>query len=136
MTGIDSLPQERAAEALREGGLRSYKDQLAFGAHVLVMMGTFYAVGHVAGGAWRPLPAYVRACPFALCQQDVSASAMESAGQGRHRCVRLEGTTQLSSQLGRQKLGRSAGDALHRGNTPMPDPEVALRCCRRERPAG
>ncbi len=43
-----------------EGGLRSYKDQLAFGAHVLVMMGTFYAVGHVAGGAVRPVPAYVR----------------------------------------------------------------------------
>jgi hypothetical protein len=62
--------QERAAEALREGGLRSYKDQLAFGAHVLVMMGTFYAVGHVAGG-WRPLPAYVRVCPSAACRRDV-----------------------------------------------------------------
>ena len=58
-----SMRQERAADALREGGLRSYKDQLAFGAHVLVMMGTFYAVGHVAGGAWRPLPAYVRPDP-------------------------------------------------------------------------
>ena len=83
-TQLNLLTQERAAEALREGGLRSYKDQLAFGAHVLVMMGTFYALGHVAGGALRPLPAYVRACLSRLCQARVKISLHVT---GRHRCV-------------------------------------------------
>ena len=41
--------QERAAATAAEGVFRSFKDQLAFGIHVLVMMGTFYALGHVAG---------------------------------------------------------------------------------------
>lgn len=41
--------QERAAATAAEGLFRSFKDQLSFGIHVLVMMGTFYALGHVAG---------------------------------------------------------------------------------------
>ena len=46
--------QERAAEALRNGALQTYKQQISFGLHVIVMMGTFYAVGHVAGTAMSP----------------------------------------------------------------------------------
>ena len=46
--------QERAAEALRSGALQTYKQQISFGLHVIVMMGTFYAVGHVAGTAMSP----------------------------------------------------------------------------------
>lgn len=54
------LLQERAAADLREGGLHTYKQQLSFGVHVILMMAAFFAVGHVAGGAVRPHPAYVR----------------------------------------------------------------------------
>ena len=46
--------QERAAATAAEGVFRSFKDQLAFGIHVLVMMGTFYALGHVAGRGLSP----------------------------------------------------------------------------------
>lgn len=38
---------ERDAEALREGGMRTYKQQLNFGVQVIVMMGSFYAMGHI-----------------------------------------------------------------------------------------
>lgn len=43
--------QERAAEALRSGSLQTYKQQISFGLHVIVMMGTFFAVGYIAGTA-------------------------------------------------------------------------------------
>jgi hypothetical protein len=42
---------ERAAAKASEGGLATYRQQMSFGMHVLVMMGTFYAFGHVAGMA-------------------------------------------------------------------------------------
>ena len=42
---------ERQAEAMREGGLVTYKQQLSFGLHILAMMAAFYALGHVAGMA-------------------------------------------------------------------------------------
>ena len=64
--------QERAAATAAEGVFRSFKDQLAFGIHVLVMMGTFYALGHVAGRGLSPKTSVVgstkRCCPllFAL----------------------------------------------------------------------
>lgn len=45
------LSQELKAEALKEGALRTFKQQISFGLHVLVMMGTFYVFGHVAGAA-------------------------------------------------------------------------------------
>lgn len=45
----DVTEKERAAATAAEGLFRSFKDQLSFGIHVLVMMGTFYALGHVAG---------------------------------------------------------------------------------------
>ena len=38
--------QERAAKEATEGAFVTYKQQLGFGVHVLVMMGTFYALGH------------------------------------------------------------------------------------------
>ena len=57
--------QERAAEALRSGALQTYKQQISFGLHVLVMMGTFYAVGHVAGTAMSPKTSVVSAALFA-----------------------------------------------------------------------
>ena len=37
---------------------------MGFGVHVAVMMGTFYAMGHVAGGALHPNPIYVRQSLF------------------------------------------------------------------------
>lgn len=42
---------ELKAEALKGGALRTFKQQISFGLHVLVMMGTFYVFGHVAGAA-------------------------------------------------------------------------------------
>ena len=51
--------QERAAEALRSGALQTYKQQISFGLHVVVMMGTFFAVGYVAGTALSPKLAVV-----------------------------------------------------------------------------
>ena len=51
--------QERAAQDLREGGLQTYKQQMSFGVHVILMMAAFYAVGHTAGGAISTHPAYV-----------------------------------------------------------------------------
>lgn len=51
--------QERAAAALRSGALQTYKQQMSFGLHVIVMMGTFYAVGHIAGTALSPRTAVV-----------------------------------------------------------------------------
>lgn len=51
--------QERAAEALRSGALQTYKQQISFGLHVIVMMGTFFAVGYIAGTALSPNMAVV-----------------------------------------------------------------------------
>lgn len=47
----DITRHEREAKAAAEGGLVTYRQQLSFGLHVLVMMGSFYAFGHVAGTA-------------------------------------------------------------------------------------
>lgn len=54
--------QERAAEALRSGALQTYKQQISFGLHVIVMMGTFFAVGYIAGTALSPKLAVVSCC--------------------------------------------------------------------------
>lgn len=51
--------QERRAQAATEGGFVTFKQQMSFGVHVLVMMGAFYAMGHVAGGALASKPAFV-----------------------------------------------------------------------------
>lgn len=40
--------QERQAEALRQGGLITYKDQMSYGVHIVVVMGVFYLMGHLA----------------------------------------------------------------------------------------
>lgn len=53
--------QERDAKEAAENSLITYKEQLGFGVHVLVMMGTLYAVGHVAGMSLSKNKAYVRA---------------------------------------------------------------------------
>ncbi|KAA6425417.1 MAG: hypothetical protein FRX49_04910, partial [Trebouxia sp. A1-2] len=58
----DVTKQERAAAALRSGALQTYKQQISFGLHVIVMMGTFYAVGHIAGTALSPRTAVRAAC--------------------------------------------------------------------------
>lgn len=54
-----SVMQERAADALRSGALHTYKQQISFGLHVIVMMGTFFAVGYIAGTALSPNMAVV-----------------------------------------------------------------------------
>ena len=54
--------QERAAEALRSGALQTYKQQISFGLHVIVMMGTFFAVGYIAGTALSANLAVVGLC--------------------------------------------------------------------------
>ena len=56
--GLACLQERRAREAT-ESNYGSYKQQISWGVHVLVMMATLYAVGHVAGGALNPNPAYV-----------------------------------------------------------------------------
>lgn len=56
--------QERAAEALRSGSLQTYKQQISFGLHVIVMMGTFFAVGYIAGTALSPKLAVVGPLPL------------------------------------------------------------------------
>ena len=45
----DVTTAERAAQALSERGFATYKLQMSFGLHVVVMMGAFYAFGHIAG---------------------------------------------------------------------------------------
>ncbi|KAK9804939.1 hypothetical protein WJX73_001051 [Symbiochloris irregularis] len=45
----DITKEERNAKEAAENSLVTYKEQLGFGVHVVVMMGTLYAVGHVAG---------------------------------------------------------------------------------------
>ena len=66
-TSESSVMQERAADALRSGALQTYKQQISFGLHVIVMMGTFFAVGYIAGTAISPNMAVVGAftCAFA-----------------------------------------------------------------------
>jgi hypothetical protein len=52
--------QEDKARERAEGGFVTFRQQASFGLHLLVMMGTFYAMGHVAGGALTGKPTYVR----------------------------------------------------------------------------
>ena len=40
--------QEKAADAAVESALGSYKDQLGYGFHIIVVMGVFYLIGHLA----------------------------------------------------------------------------------------
>jgi len=51
--------EERAAIAASEGGLNTYKLQMSFGLHVIVMMFAFYLFGHLAGMALTPNKVYV-----------------------------------------------------------------------------
>ena len=67
--------QERAAAALRSGALQTYKQQISFGLHVVVMMGTFYAVGHIAGTALSPKTSVVGSS-FALFLVQLAALCM------------------------------------------------------------
>ncbi len=46
--------QERQADEKAARGLHTFKQQMSFGLHVAVMMGTFYAFGHVLGLAVGP----------------------------------------------------------------------------------
>lgn len=52
--------QERKATEAAQSNYGTYKQQLSFGIHVAAMMGTLYALGHVAGGALHPNPIFVR----------------------------------------------------------------------------
>jgi hypothetical protein len=54
--------QERAAKEASEGAFVTYKQQMGFGVHVLVMMGTFYALGHTAVANMTSSKAHVRPC--------------------------------------------------------------------------
>ncbi|KAK9811229.1 hypothetical protein WJX72_000326 [[Myrmecia] bisecta] len=55
---LDVTEEERKAQAASEGGLNTYKEQMSFGLHVIVMMGTFYALGHVAALGLSSKPAH------------------------------------------------------------------------------
>ncbi len=55
-----AVSQERQAREQAEGGFGTFRQQMSFGVHVVVMMGAFYAMGHVAGGALGSKPAFVR----------------------------------------------------------------------------
>lgn len=52
--------QERAAKEAKESAFVTYRQQLGFGVHVLVMMGTLYAVGHAAIANTGYSPALVK----------------------------------------------------------------------------
>ena len=67
--------QERQAREAKEGGLQTYKQQISYGVHVSVMMGTFYAAGHYGAQAVSARPVNVR--PW------VAAALV--AAQARHR---------------------------------------------------
>ena len=47
----DVAAGERDAAAASARGLQTYRQQLSFGLHVVVMMGAFYLFGHLAGTA-------------------------------------------------------------------------------------
>lgn len=63
--GADSLSlllllwQERRAQAIREGGLVTYKDQLSYGLHIVVVLAVFYALGYLAASRISPKPTLV-----------------------------------------------------------------------------
>mmetsp|Transcript_8917 Transcript_8917/g.29488 ORF Transcript_8917/g.29488 Transcript_8917/m.29488 type:complete len:212 (+) Transcript_8917:58-693(+) len=53
----DVTKAEREAVAIAEGGgMRTYKEQLGFGLHVIAMMGTCFAIGHVGARGLRDDP--------------------------------------------------------------------------------
>lgn len=54
----DVTSAERKAREASQTNYGTYKQQLSFGVHVTVMMGTLYAVGHMAGGALHPDPIF------------------------------------------------------------------------------
>lgn len=64
-----AVSQERQAREQAEGGFGTFRQQMSFGVHVVVMMGAFYAMGHVAGGALGSKPAFVRVLlnPVSMC---------------------------------------------------------------------
>ena len=51
--------QEREIEERKNFSLVSYREQLGFGLHIVVVMGTLYAVGHYAGKHLSSNPAHV-----------------------------------------------------------------------------
>lgn len=65
MKQLHLCSQERHAQAVKEGGLVTYKDQLSYGVHVVVVMGVFYGIGHMAAGSFSPKPSMAR--PLLLC---------------------------------------------------------------------
>lgn len=52
--------QERQARDAKEGGVQSYRQQISYGVHVSVMMGTFYAAGFYGAKAVSENPVHVR----------------------------------------------------------------------------
>ncbi len=68
-----ALGQERDAAAASEGGLVTFRQQMGYGVHVLVMMGTFYALGHYAAAHVSRSAAHVR--PLSLPRRKESCVA-------------------------------------------------------------
>ena len=56
---VRGLLQERKAKDAKEGGLQTYKQQISYGIHVSVMMGTFYAAGHYGAQSLSDNPVHV-----------------------------------------------------------------------------
>ena len=111
--------QEDQARARAEGGFVTFRQQASFGLHMLVMMGTFYAMGHVAGGALTGQPAFV-GCPAShslTCRQCAAYGCSACpGGMTRHRNVVFSHcicapTTEAGRWPGWPHSRHAAGDA-------------------------
>ena len=59
--------QERKAEAMKEGGLVTYKDQMSYGLHIIIVMAVFYIIGHLVASSLSSKTSMVRIAPYTLC---------------------------------------------------------------------
>ena len=80
--------QERDAAAASEGGLVTFRQQMGFGIHVLVMMGTFYALGHYAAAHVSRSAAHVRTPMRTMCKMYHHKSAPAASSSAVCPCKR------------------------------------------------
>lgn len=74
---ICSIAQERRAEALRQGGLVTYKNQASYGLHVIVVMAVFYLMGHLIASRISDKAGLVRICLSAASKHSCTVSVWE-----------------------------------------------------------
>ena len=60
--------QERKADALKEGGLVTYKDQMSYGLHIIIVMAVFYIIGHLVASSLSSKTSMVRHYSLPVCK--------------------------------------------------------------------